>query len=788
MALKNNALYKVYLDTLLNSLGDIVIFLSPQGEIQDISSLMEEYYSWNLDDIKDKSFESLYQIKQLATPFSLTDYMNLRRNKASIHTNIQINNKKIYLSWSYVDINSDLGSMIIGHDISEMRKLDAGHKTLNAQLEQISACIPGNFYWKNTKAQYLGCNKTLLQTLGFNSMVDIIGKTDQDLWPDQAEQLRENDLRVMQTGETLFLEETVSMPGKEERYFTVIKMPLLDEDGITIGILGNSLDITELKNTQAKLQIAMEKAESANQVKTEFIANMSHDIRTPLTGIIGFSNYLEDHIKDLDEKNCAKQILDSGEQLLGLLNGVLEMISADTTNEENVLNESFDLHDLVRDVLELELPAIQANHLAIETHLDELLPHQVVGDKMKLHRILLNLAGNAIKFTKVGHIELNAKLLSQEGNVATIDFQVKDTGIGIPEELQDKVFDRFFKISPSYKGLYTGNGIGLHIAQKYVGLLGGQLRLESKEGVGTSFFFTLKMQLASDQSNSLKNPLPKSKLPLTIPTLQPNHLRVLLIEDNPAALKVLQMMIEPYSSDIHQATDAESAFLLVKKQPFDLIISDVGLADKNGDELATDIRLWETENHLSHTIIIGLTGHTLGKIIQKCIDAGMNEVYTKPMTAESLQILMERFQRNDENSKTNPIKSNSLLGEDLPSTEAELFEMSKYPLFDIKHAIELLGNDTMVREIFNTLIEKGIKPDLNSIKTAYVKQDWATIEKLAHKMKAGSVYGTIQLYYALLYLERYIKAGYSHSLDALYHQLLQVIDKTESHLNLLFPH
>ncbi len=789
--MSNDAPYKSYLESLLNALGDVVIFLSPDGIINEFSPLMETYFSWELDSMRGKSFDDLFQMTQRPTPFSLADYKSMRHKGITIDTLTHLGNKKIHLSWAWVPLNSSPGFMIIGRDISEIKKLDIHHRTLNAQLEKISTCVPGNFYWKNTKAQYLGCNDTLLKTLGLDSMNEIIGKTDKDLWPEQEEKLRENDQLVIQTGETLFLEEKVTMPGKGDRYFTVIKMPLLDEEGNIIGILGNSLDITELKNTQAELQIAIERAEAANHAKTEFIANMGHDIRTPLTGIIGFSHYLEDHIKDLEEKECAKQIHESGEQLLGLLNSVLDMITADSTNDDNICGEPFDLHELVQDVLELELPAIQAHHLSIETHLEGVVPHYVIGDKMKLHRILLNLAGNAIKFTKVGHIELNAKLISQDRDIATIEFQVKDTGIGIPKELQDKVFDRFFKISPSYKGLYTGNGIGLHIAQKYVELLGGQLTLKSQEGVGTTFSFILKLKLGSTKSIAqerekvplVNQPIPElntaqlPELPLTIKTLDPHQLRVLLVEDNLSALKILQMMMEPYSTEIQTAGDAEYAFLLVQQQPFDLIITDIGLPNKNGDELTRDIRGFEKEHHRTSCIIVGLTGHSLGEITQRCLDAGMNMVYRKPMTADPLQTLMARFLSQDEENPNSDSRT------DLPATTDELFTLDVFPLLDIDLAIKLLGNERMAREVLKTLIEKGISPDLNALDHAYTTKDWVTIGKLIHKMKAGTVYGTVQLHYALLYLERSIKAGYSDYLEDLYDQLIHVIDETNIYLN-----
>src|SRR3990167_9845781 len=259
----------------------------------------------------------------------------------------------------------------------------------------------------------------------------------------------------------------------------VTKCPIKNYDGEVIGTVGCSVDITHIKELEKELRIAKEKAESASQAKSEFIANMSHDIRTPLTGIIGLSRILEEEATTLEEKQHARWVQESGERLLSLLNGVLDIVANDRANENDVRLETFDLYQVVQNVLELERAAVKARQLDIKTHFEGKVPHYVISDKMKLHRIILNLVGNAIKFTKKGHISIGVKLISVEKNIAYIEFQIEDTGIGIPDELQAKVFERFFKVSSSYKGIYTGNGIGLNIAKKFVELLGGNIALKS---------------------------------------------------------------------------------------------------------------------------------------------------------------------------------------------------------------------------------------------------------------------------------------------------------------------
>lgn len=674
---------------------------------------------------------------------------------------------------------------------------------LAENYNSLISLVPCHIYWKDRDGKYLGCNLLQAQSLGFSSPKEIIGKTDYELpWYQQAAALQAADQQVMKTQKNYTVEETVILPDGKKYYFLSKKAALIASNGAIKGIIGISFDITDRKKMEEELHIAKEKAEAASRAKTEFIANMGHDIRTPLTGIIGFSHYLEDEIKTSEGKEHAKQIHESGEQLLSLLNGVLDMITADSANEDTVLRENFDLHHVVQDVLQLEQPAVKARHLDIETHIDEKVPHYVVGDKMKLHRIILNLAGNAIKFTKVGHIELNAILLSQEGDTATIEFQVKDTGIGIPEELQDKVFDRFFKVSPSYKGLYTGNGIGLHIAQKYVELLGGKIRLTSTVGVGTSFFFTLKMKLGDQHAVMVEKdygPIASQSMSeataIKAPTIaqtdatNTNQLQVLLVEDNIPALHVLKMMVKRFDVQMSSAEDAESAFLLVQKQSFSLIITDLGLPQKSGDELAKDIRAYEKEQHRIPCTIVGLTGHSLGEITQKCLDSGMNEVYRKPIVPESLKALIERLKPSKKILVAEPPNSSvSSLGVDLPNTEAELFKIEHMPLLDMNIALKILGSEEVARDIFQSLTVSGILPDLELMKAAYVAKNWDDVQRLAHKMKAGALYGTVRLHYALLYMERYCKSGHVACLEDLYKQMLRVIDETFAYINTWLNH
>lgn len=672
-------------------------------------------------------------------------------------------------------------------------------KRLHALEEELSFYhdmmnyIPGHIYWLDQNNRYLGCNEENAKNIGLHSRLDIVGKTNADLpWKAVAETIDQTNDEVMRSGEPATLKETGLVNGVQSTFLSQ-KVPLKNKHNKTIGILGISINITEIEQLQKSLIEAKEAAEAASRAKTEFIANISHDVRTPLTGIIGFSRFLEEEIKDAEEKEYAHLIHQSGEQLLGLLNGVLDLISADSTNDDQVLHQSFDVRRVIQDVIELEKPTVKTRHLDIKSEIADDVPQYVIGDRMKLHRIILNLTGNAIKFTQKGYVGLNARLLELKDGLAMIEFSVKDTGIGIPEELQDKVFDRFFKVSPSYKGLYTGNGIGLHIAQKYVELMRGEIRLTSQVNVGSTFSFVLPMKVgekpleevqpSSNKQLGKEAVLPaKEAIPLAVPvSINADQLPVLLVEDNALAMKSLQLMLKPFPVQIYSVCDAESAFELVENQNFALIITDLGLPKMQGDELVHEIRALEKVKQRTPATIVGLTGHARGEVIENCLQAGMDEVYSKPMKPAPLTTLIDKLIQIKEKSAESFSASESTrgrLGPDLPNTEAELFQLGQFPLIDVEVGIATLGSEETMREILATLKTDAVDEDLELIQQAHAVNDWNTVQQLAHKIKGGATFGTVRMYYALLYLERYRKAGHTARAEELYMQMLGVIEQS----------
>lgn len=633
----------------------IVLLLTSEYIIKDINCVgAKEFFQRDRSDVINKSFIDLLFEQKIAME-EWVAALNLSRKTLFKSITLHHSLEKEYDAIIIALKESDQYSYTI--------TMTASNNLYQTYLYSIINNLPGAVYWKDRSGRYLGCNQFVAMMAGYDSPNQMIGKTDYDFcWHESAEDWQKLDNKVISENITIVHEEKTKLTDGKTITKSTYKRPLTNEKGDIIGLIGTSLDMTDRKTLEEELRIANEASEAASRAKTQFIANMGHDIRMPLTGIIGMSSLLKDEVKCLEEKEKVSIIHQSGEQLLGLLNGVLNLITVDTSNENNVLEESFNLRRLIQDVIDLERPAVIVRQLKILVNIDDTIPSFVISDKIKLHRIILNLVSNAIKFTKRGHIEINAQLVSRQNDEVKVQFFVKDTGIGISDELQDKVFDRFFKVSPSYKGLYTGNGLGLYIVQKYVDLLGGDIQLISTFGVGTTFSFVLSMRVGKKTEHEilelvpnqpLANELDESSLqvskPISLPIrtvpINSHQIQILLVEDNVPALKVLTFMVEKFDVQVTQAVDAETALDLVRLQHFDLVITDLGLPGQSGDEMTTVIRAYEKEHNLKPMVIVGLTGHASNEIRQVCLGAGMNELYIKPMLNDVLTKLLQKLRK-----------------------------------------------------------------------------------------------------------------------------------------------
>lgn len=361
----------------------------------------------------------------------------------------------------------------------------------------IIANLPGYIYWKNEKGQYMGANNNLAKVSGLNDRAEVIGKTDGDFeWgKDLAEQFRKDDLEVMHDKVTKIFEKKMlhKRPDGHYYYLRTEKMPLY-ENGKIIGVLAVAVDITDQKLLEEKLNEQKAISEQANLLKTEFIRNMEHDIRTPFNGVWGMANFLWEQETDPLKKEYLGDITQCAKELLDYCNGILDF-SKISLGLFSITEKKFNLLNVIESVIKIEMLAAKNKNLAFTSHLSTDLPKIVVADRYRLSRLLINLVSNAIKFTKTGQVSIHVDLLDKTNHTYLIRFTIKDTGEGISLEQQNVIFEKFSRLSPSNKGLYKGSGLGLIIVKQFIEEMKGEIDLNSKLGEGTDFICTIPFKI-----------------------------------------------------------------------------------------------------------------------------------------------------------------------------------------------------------------------------------------------------------------------------------------------------
>ncbi len=363
-------------------------------------------------------------------------------------------------------------------------------------LKRILALVPGTLFWKDIENRYLGCNNNLATILGLASPSDIAGKTNDELLESEMAIITNRiDKYVLETGRTYVVEEVGFDANGEEAIYLVTKVPIFDDKGEVAGLLGISLDITQRKKAEREVIQAKEKAEAANQLKSEFIRNMEHDIRTPFSGILGLTKHLAETEQDGERKDLLGSIASSAKELLDYCNSILDFSKVDAGTLP-IICKRFDLFELISCVINMESPTAHLKALELTCEYSNDCPEFLIGDRYRLQRILINLIGNAIKFTEQGFVKLAIKAMpSKTSRHMIMQFIIKDSGIGMPQEKQDMIFERFARIEPANRGRYAGQGLGLKVVKQFMDELDGDIDVTSKVGEGTTFICTIPFKL-----------------------------------------------------------------------------------------------------------------------------------------------------------------------------------------------------------------------------------------------------------------------------------------------------
>jgi PAS domain S-box-containing protein len=399
-------------------------------------------------------------------------------------------------------------------------------------------------------------------------------------------------------------------------------------------------DITHLKQLEAELIAARDQAQQANQAKSQFLANMSHEIRTPLNAIIGLGHILKQSKPLTPTQREQLGVLQSSSSLLlNLINELLDIakIEANSIEFEHL---SFDLSALLKEVM--SILAVKAQEKGLELIEDNHLRHHLYwGDAMRIRQIIVNLLGNAIKFTHKGEVVLRVEAVSAEEDWANILLSVSDTGIGIPRDKQVLIFDTFTQADASMTRRYGGSGLGLAICKQLAEHMGGSIQVTSIEGIGSTFTLQLPLRISHEK---IKPNDGESEAPLhSLPASSAHKPCILLVEDYATNVLIATAFLDDFSYGYDIASNGEQAVQLAGKNRYDLILMDVQMQGVDGYEATRQIRQIEKQQKRPPTPIIAMTAHALCGDKEKCLQAGMSDYISKPFNPEELRTKLDQY-------------------------------------------------------------------------------------------------------------------------------------------------
>ncbi len=563
------------------------------------------------------------------------------------------------------------------------RELQGMHHQLRAMFD----AIPGHVHVIDSEYRLMDISDRLLAAIG-KSREEVIGRPCHEVLYNMDYRCPEC-LVGQETGRSGVsirpasrVEEEL-FGGPHMNYFA----PVLDDRGSVWGYIQCLMDVSELRAVEAELRRAKEAAEEANQAKSEFLAKMSHEIRTPMNSVIGLTALTLQTRLTPEQRDHLKTVEEAGRSLLAIIEDILDFAKVEA-RALDIRQEHFSLPKAVSGVTRILRVQAWNKGLRFKLRIDRECPRYVIGDQGRLRQILMNLVGNAVKFTTDGEVGVTVQSvpeqLDSQGRHFML-FTVYDTGPGIPEDKREVIFEPFRQSDASISRRYGGTGLGLAITRQLIELMGGEIWLESEEGRGSAFHF--RIPFAPGDRNLLEQAEGAGE---SLDELRRRYepLRVLLAEDNPMNVKLAKALLHRLGHSVAVASDGQGALDMLAREPFDVVLMDVEMPVMDGITTTRHIRSGAAGEDNRGIPVIAMTAHALSSFRQKCMEAGMNHFVTKPIDFAEVAALL------------------GSVGQDRGDLELDKAEELR-EMLDLRAAMEKIGHDKeLYQELWQVFLQQ----------------------------------------------------------------------------------
>ncbi len=529
-----------------------------------------------------------------------------------------------------------IGTLGISRDITNHVEISQTLQLERDRLRTLIDHLPDFVFIKDAEARFVTVNRALYELYGCHSEAEVIGKTDFDFSsPENSERYYRDDMEVIRTGKMLTGRDELAISAEGETHWLLTtKVPLRALDGRVVGLVGIARDITQRKLAEQELTHAKEAAEVANRAKSEFLANMSHEIRTPMNAIIGMTELVLDTPLQHQQKDYLETVLSSAESLMGIINDILDFSKIESGRLE-IENYPVDLREWLGDSIKPLALRAHAKKLELAYHVSPAVPQFVRTDGLRLRQIIVNLLGNAIKFTRYGEVVLDVQFLKSDSipdsngqSLDRIHLQVSDTGIGIAPEQQKRVFEAFEQEDMSTTRTYGGTGLGLAISSRLTQLMGGKIWVESVPGEGSTFHVIVPIGPVRPEE------ITRTRLDVSALT----GVRIMIVDDNATNRKILEEMCLNWRMRPTVVSGANEALTELKaaqsrQESYDLIITDASMPEVDGFTLAEEI---QKDPSFEGMLVMMLSSLDRQMDIKRCNDMGIRSYLTKPIKQSDL--------------------------------------------------------------------------------------------------------------------------------------------------------